>query len=155
MDIEEILRRRKIRHLDLAPLVCLEASSTLSEVVNAMQSQRVGCVLIMENHKLAGIFTERDLLTKVMGEHVEYSRMVCDFMTRQPTTLHPDDSVADAIRLMGQGGYRDIPLVDEEKRLVGRLAVSSIIDFLAENFPQEVLALPPRPQQKFEEPDGA
>lgn len=155
MDIESTLRHRKIRHLDLAPLVCVEADNSLEEVVAAMRSQRVGCVLVLENHKLAGIFTERDLMTKVIGYPLEYSRTVRDFMTSHPTTLHPDDSVADAIQLMDEGGYRDVPLVDEEGRLLGRLAVSNIIDFLAENFPQEVLSLPPRPNQNFVEPDGA
>jgi len=155
MDIESTLRHRKIRHLDLAPLVCMEADDSLDEVVAAMRSQRVGCVLVLENHQLAGIFTERDLMTKVIGSSVEYSRTVRDFMTPHPTTLHPDDSVADAIQLMDEGGYRDVPLVDEEGRLLGRLEVSNIIDFLAENFPQEVLSLPPRPNQNFIEPDGA
>ena len=72
MPIESILRNRKIRHLDLAPLVCVEADSSLEEVVAAMRSQQVGCVLVMERHKLAGIFTERDLMTKVIGSPVEY-----------------------------------------------------------------------------------
>jgi len=155
MDIETTLRRRRIRQLDLAPLVCVEADSSLTEVIGAMKTQRVGCVLVTENHQLAGIFTERDLVTKVVGSPVEYSRKVRDFMTPHPTTLHPDDSVADAIQLMDSGGYRDVPLVDEEGRLLGRLAVSNLIDFLAENFPQEILSLPPRPDQTFSEPDGA
>ena len=155
MDIESTLRLRKIRHLDLAPLVCVEADSSLDEVVAAMRSQHVGCVIVTENHKLAGIFTERDLVTKVIGTPVEYSGKVREFMTPHPTTLHPEDSVADAIQLMDEGGYRDLPLVDEEGRLLGRLEVSNIVDFLAENFPQEVLSLPPRPNQNFTEPDGA
>jgi len=155
MGIENNLRQRKIRHLDLAPLVCVNAESSLREVINTMQSRHVGCVLVTENQKLAGIFTERDLVFKVMGEIVEYSRAVRDFMTPRPKTLHPDDSVADAIQLMDEGGYRDVPLVDQEGGLVGRLSVSTIINFLAENYPQEVLSLPPRPDQTFVEPDGA
>ena len=155
MEIEGSLQQRKIRHLILAPLVCLETSSSLQEVVRAMQSQRVGCVLITENHRLAGIFTERDLVTKVIGTGVDYSCSVKDFMTPGPTTLHPEESVAKAIDLMEEGGYRNVPLVDDEGRLLGRLAVSCIIDFLAESFPQEVLSLPPRANQTFAEPDGA
>ena len=155
MEIEGSLQQRKIRHLDLAPLVCVETSSSLQEVVRAMQLQKVGCVLITENHQLAGIFTERDLVTKVIGTGVDYSSSVKDFMTPRPTTLHPEDSVAKAIDLMEEGGYRNVPLVDDEGRLLGRLAVSNIIDFLAESFPQEVLSLPPRANQTFVEPDGA
>jgi CBS domain-containing protein len=155
MSTENSLRQRKIRHLDLSPLVCVDVESSLREVVNTMQTQRVGCVLVTENEKLAGIFTERDLVFKVMAEIVEYSRAVREFMTPRPKTLHPDDSVADAIQFMDEGGYRDIPLVNEEGGLLGRLSVSTIIHFLAENYPQEVLSLPPRPDQTFVEPDGA
>jgi CBS domain-containing protein len=155
MGIENVLHETKIRHLDLAPLVCVEADDPLREVVDAMRSQRVGCVLVTEDHKLAGIFTERDLLTKIDDNSAEYSRSVREFMTPQPKTLHLDDSFAEAIHLMDEGGYRDIPLVDSEGRLLGRLAVANIIDYLAEHYPQEIFSLPPRAVQDFAEPDGA
>ena len=155
MGIENVLHQTKIRHLNLAPLVCVESGDSLKEVVAAMRQQRVGCVLVTENHKLAGIFTERDLLTKASADPVEYSRPVKDFMTPHPRTLRLDDTFAEAIQLMDKGCYRDIPLVDPEGRLVGRLAVRNIIDYLAEHYPQEVFSLPPRAVQDFAEPDGA
>lgn len=155
MGIENILHQTKIRHLNWAPVVCVESGCSLQEVLVTMQSSRVGCVLVTENQKLAGIFTERDVITKVAGGSVDRSRAVREFMTPQPKTLHPEDSFASAIQVMDKGCYRDIPLVDQEGRLLGRLSVKSIIDFLAECYPQEVFSLPPRSRQNFAEPDGA
>ena len=76
-------------------------------------------------------------------------------MTIQPTVLSLDDSLLDAISLMNEGGYRHIPLVDSEKKLHCCLSVNNIVDYLSEQYPQELLSLPPRPEQNFTEPDGA
>ena len=155
MGIENILHQTKIRHLNWAPVLCVESDCSLREVLATMRSSRVGCVLVTENQKLAGIFTERDVITKVACSNIDPSKAVRDFMTPKPRTLHPEDSFAAALQLMDKGCYRDIPLVDKEGRLLGRLSVKSIIDFLAEHYPQEVFSLPPHSRQNFAEPDGA
>jgi CBS domain-containing protein len=155
MDIDKILEERKIRQLSLSPLVTIESKKSLKEAIAAMQQKQVGCILITENDQLAGIFTERDVLGKVMGQHVDDSREIKAFMTSSPLTLDPGSSVLEAIQLMDDHGYRNIPLVDGNGSLVGNLAVSNIIDFLAEIFPQEVLSLPPKANQHFSSVDGA
>jgi len=155
MGIENVLHQTKIRHLNWAPVVRVESGSSIREVLAMMQSSRVGCVLVTENQKLVGIFTERDIITKLAGSDVDYSKTVREFMTPQPKTLHPEDSFAAAIQLMDKGCYRDIPLVDQEGGLLGRLSVTNIVDFLTEHYPQEVFSLSPHSRQKFAEPDGA
>ena len=155
MDIERILHERKIGQISLSPLVTIDSQKSLKEAVVAMQQKQVGCILITENQQLAGIFTERDLLGKVMGQHVDDSREIKAFMTSSPFTLDPGSSVLEAIQLMDDHGYRNVPLVDANGNLVGNLSVSNIIDFLAEIFPQEVLSLPPKANQHFSSVDGA
>lgn len=155
MDIEKMLSERKIRQLALSPLVTIDSKTSLKNAISAMQENKVGCVLVTENQQLAGIFTERDVLVKVMGESVDDSRMIMNFMTASPLTLDPDSSVLDAIRLMDDHGYRNVPLVNTKGDLVGNLSASNIIDFLAEIFPQEVLSLPPKANQHFTSVDGA
>jgi CBS domain-containing protein len=76
-------------------------------------------------------------------------------MTPNPTVLSPENSVFDAIYLMDEHGYRNIPLVEADGRLVGSLPVSKVVEFLAESLPQEVLALPPSGEQSFAAADGA
>ena len=155
MDIEKILRERKIRQLVLSPLVTIESETSLKNAISAMQQNQVGYVLVTENQQLVGIFTERDVLGKVMGEGVDDSRLLKEFMTPSPLTLNPDSSVLEAIQLMDEHGYRNVPLVNAEGNLVGNLSASNIIDFLAESFPQEVLSLPPKANQNFSSVDGA
>jgi CBS domain-containing protein len=155
MNIERILQERKIRQLSLSPLVTIDSRKSLKEAVAAMQQKQVGCILITQNEQLVGIFTERDLIGKVMGQHVDDSREIKAFMTSTPLTLDPGSSVLEAIQLMDDHGYRNVPLVDTNGNLVGNLSVTNIIDFLAEIFPQEVLSLPPKANQHFSSVDGA
>jgi len=155
MPVETELKGSKIRHLALAPAVYVAPGTSLGDVVQAMKRARAACVLICEQDRVAGIFTERDLLTKVIGASVDYASPIEAFMTPAPKTLGLDDSIADTIIVMHEGGYRHIPLVDAENRVTGIVEVRDIIEFLAEHFPDEVLNLPPRIHQRMDAPDGA
>ena len=155
MGIASALRERRIRQLGLPTFVAVDASTDVQETIRTMQSAKLGSVLVTENDRLVGIFTERDFIAKVAGTNTEGSKPIRDLMTPNPATLHPDDSVFDAIRLMDEHGYRNVPIVDEQGHLTGSLPVATLIDFLAESFPQEVLALPPRANQQFSAKDGA
>jgi len=155
MGIEAILRSRRIRQLELPRYLAVDAGNSLQETLQAMQGSGSGSVLVTENGRLAGIFTERDLISKVGVATVDSTQPIREFMTPNPTVLSPEDSVFDAIYLMDERGYRNIPLVEADGRLVGSLPVSKVVEFLAESLPQEVLALPPGGEQKFAAADGA
>jgi CBS domain-containing protein len=156
MSFESTLRETKIRHLQLKDMVCVAPDLSLGDTIATMQARRNGCALVAADSSLIGIFTERDLIRKVVGSsQVRFDRPIRDFMTPEPAVLSPDDSLLDAILLMNRGGYRHIPLVDSANRLCDCLSVINIVDYLLERYPQEVFSLPPRPHQKFAEPDGA
>jgi CBS domain-containing protein len=155
MGIEAILRSRRIRQLELPQYLSVDAGNSLRDTLQAMQASGSGSALVTENRHLTGIFTERDLISKVGVTVVDETRPIRDFMTPNPTVLSPEDSVFDAIYLMDEHGYRNIPLVEADGRLVGSLPVSKVVEFLAESLPQEVLALPPRAEQRFVAADGA
>ena len=155
MGIEAVLRSRRIRQLNLPPSVSVGVESSLRDTVQAMRTSRSGSALIIENGRLIGIFTERDLIYKIGAAGVDDSKPIREFMTANPTVLSPEDSVFDAMLLMDQHGYRNIPVVEPDGRLAGSLSVRKVVEFLAESFPQEVLALPPRAEQNFSAADGA
>ena len=84
----------------------------VAEAIARMRSSRTDCVLVAEEGRLAGIFTERDALLKLAGRTLQGVR-VADAMTGDPVMLRADDTVAVAIHKMAVGGFRHIPVVDE------------------------------------------
>jgi CBS domain-containing protein len=76
-------------------------------------------------------------------------------MNRQPRTLRLEETVRQAMALMQTGRYRNIPIIDDEGRLVGVVRPVDVLRFLAEAFPEELLNLPPRPHQAAQASEGA
>lgn len=112
------------------------------------------CVLIGAPAALEGIFTERDVLTRCMGEGFDWMQPIGpDLMTRSPFTVSSAKSVVEAIATFRQLSYRTLPVV-EDGRVLGLLRVGDILAQIAEAFPEEVLNLPPRPHQVMEKQEG-
>jgi len=129
--------------------------ATLRDAVGIMREHHVGCVLVVDGGRLVGILTERDLLLK--AEIADLAGDVASFMTPNPETLRLDDPIVWALNRMGVGGYRHVPLVDEDDRPVGIVSVKDIVHYLVALFPNEVLTLPPDPNRAdaWNERDGA
>ena len=108
--------------------------------------------------RLVGVLTERDIFGRLVGEDVasavDLKAPVETYMTSDPRTLRLDQSVRDALELMQSGRFRNVPVVDDERHLVGVVRQVDIIRFLAEAFPEELLNLPPRPHQRMEQAEG-
>jgi CBS domain-containing protein len=135
-------------------MACVEATTSLSEALQSMRENRVSCVLVCAGEKIEGIFTERDFLTKVAGASISMDSPVGKFMTPNPKVLTAEDLVSDAILLMEGGDYRHVPVVGANGRVEGMISIHNIIEFLAEMFPEEVLNLPPRPDQYMRSQEG-
>jgi CBS domain-containing protein len=131
----------------LAPAepVCLRETATVTEAAQSMLQARQAAVLIVDAAgRLAGIFTERDLLTRVIGRGLDpKGTALSAVMTPNPEVLSLRDRVAYAVHCMSVAGYRTVPLVDADRRPVGIVTVSDVIRWLANLFPTTVLNLPP------------
>jgi len=93
------------------------------EVIDQMKRAHVGCALVIDNGKLLGIFTERDVLNKLTGKRALVgTTLVKDLMSPNPETLRESDSVATALNKMSMGRYRHIPVVKND----GTYSVTSI-----------------------------
>lgn len=136
--------------------VAVPPGTTIGQAARVMKEHRVGCVLVEDGGKLIGIFTERDILTKLVGTGYDPAKVVIDgVMTRNPETLTPEDPIAFALQRMSVGGFRHLPLVDSGGHPLGILSVKDIVDYLAEHFPQEILNIPPEPGRQPRIPEGA
>ncbi len=98
--------------LDQKPLI-LQETATVQSACAAMRDARAGSVLVTDAAgRLAGIFTGRDAVARVLAEGRAADRTtLADVMTRDPMTLKPEQSAIDALRLMWDGGFRHVPLV--------------------------------------------
>jgi CBS domain-containing protein len=142
------------RRVERVPAVPLGAS--IGEAASVMRETGTGCVLVERAGRLVGILTERDILNKLVGTGYDPSTTTVDgVMTPNPETLGPEDPIAFALQRMSVGGYRHIPLVDAQGRAVGILSVKDVVDFLVEQFPREVLNIPPEPGVQPRAPEGA
>lgn len=154
MSVRKALQRTKIRELKSSSPECVDRTTSLAEAMVAMRGATTGCVMVCEGKRVTGILTERDLLDKVVGEPVDLSSAVEEFMTRDPKTLTADASLDEAVRLMNEGDYRHLPVVNGAGEIEGIISIQHIIDFLAELFPAEVLNLPPRQNQLIDSREG-
>ena len=89
------------------------------EVLAQMAAKHIGCVLIEENAKLLGVFSERDALNKVSLDQKNLTRPVADFMTVSPATATKSDSIGFVLQAMDLGGYRHLPIVNSANIAVG------------------------------------
>ncbi|HET9481130.1 MAG TPA: CBS domain-containing protein [Candidatus Polarisedimenticolia bacterium] len=152
--IEELLRNGTIRSMGIEPVTSLPATTKLRDVIGIMQKRRVAAVVLHESGRVAGIFTERDLLNRIVGLSLNDDLPIAEVMTREPKVLSPDDRISDAVRLMTEKGYRHIPLVDADGREAGLISAHDIMEFVAAHYPKEIQNLPSELGQVPRRPEG-
>ncbi|MBI3893807.1 MAG: CBS domain-containing protein [Candidatus Wallbacteria bacterium] len=154
MSIEQNLRTQPLSLVLRSDPAQVSPGTRLTEAIATMRDAGFGCVLVAVKKKLVGIFTERDLLHRVLGSGAKLSSRVGEFMTKDPATLGPQASIAEAIVAMDRGGYRHIPIVDRSGRPVGIVSVKDVTDFIVEHYPVEIYNLPPDPGKVSTRPEG-
>jgi CBS domain-containing protein len=147
-------RQDSVSLLETDDYVCIEPSTPLSEAIEVMQRDEGGCAIVCEKDRsVVGIFTERDLLMKIMGQPVDRNAPVSQWMSPVVATLSPNDTIGQVVAIMNEKGYRNIPLVTNGK-LVGSVSVFDVIRYLAESYPKATMNLPPDPHQVMESVEG-
>jgi len=100
----------------------------VKEAALLMRQHNIGALMVVEDGKLAGIFTERDALFRVLAARRDPARTaLADVMTPQPQTIHPDAPFLHALRIMHQGKFRHLPVVEFDRPL-GLVSVRDALD---------------------------
>jgi CBS domain-containing protein len=147
MSLETELQTEQVSHLNLSGFSQVTSDTPVREVLARMRENSHDVCLIVDADQLLGIFTDRDVLRRVAAAPETWDEPVKAVMTPDPVTIGPESSAAEALRLMDNNHFRNLPVMTHDGTLLGNMTHHAIIEFLAARFPVEVLNLPPRPER--------
>ena len=134
------MSQRPIRSLIAGRTILTAApDATVAEAANLMRKKSVGAVMVVaEDGRLTGIFTERDALFRVIAESRDpHTTRLAAVMTRDPRTIAPDRPFAHALLMMYDGGFRHVPVV-EHGRPVGMVSARDALGPELEEFDSQI-----------------
>ena len=120
-----------VREVDL-----VDAGEFVWQAAARMQSRAVGTLVVLnESQEPIGLITDRDLVERVMAKQRNPNdTLVSDVMTTPPKVIHEDASIESALSLMRSGRFRRLPVVDDNRKLVGLVSLDDVLMLLAEEF---------------------
>lgn len=141
-EIQSLLLSTKVGELVLGARPTLTPQNTVADAAREMRESRHGSVTICDEGRLAGIFTERDLL-RFFSKHPNPTEEILgtglsEVMTRDPAVASTNDTLFAATQRMDEGGYRRLPVLDETGSCVGFVDVKTVTHFLVEHFPAAI-----------------
>lgn len=129
-----------IRDLLSPKVKCVDVSCTIGEAITIMQENKIGSVVITKEGKLEGIFTERDVLMRVIGKVENYKETpITEVMTTDPISLQSEDMIAYVMNNMHVGGFRHVPVVDENDVPQSIVSIKDVLSYILDWFPESVL----------------
>ncbi len=154
------LLQEPVGALPVRPALIFSAADSVTMAMRAMQRDHRGCVVVTDDgtsaSKLVGIFTERDVLLRIVDRGKNPATLpLSEVMTPDPEVLSVHSSVAYALNKMSVGGFRHVPIVDDEHRPAFVVSVRDVVEFLVEAFPREILTLPVDSDRGLKAREGA
>ena len=115
-------------HLAKRPPVTTHRAATALEASDTMMRARAGAVIVLDEGRLVGIVSERDIVTRVVVPRRDPSQtLVSEIMTREVHTGTFDLDTEEAMQIMSQGNFRHLPLVDASRRVVAILSMRHVL----------------------------
>lgn len=138
MKLLEGLQQEPITHLDLSYYCSAPAGALVKDVVEELRSNKRNCSIILKDGRLVGIFTDRDVLRRIVDRPELWEHAVDEVMTTNVLTIDESATAAEAMSLMDQHHFRNVPVVRANGELVGNFTHYSVVKFLADTFPTEI-----------------
>jgi CBS domain-containing protein len=124
------------------PAISVARDARVMAAIHLMFEMRVGACLVLEGERPAGIFTERDLMVKVIFKKLDpETTPVSAVMTSPVVPIDAGASVADALRLMVTRNFRHLPIVDKNAKVLGMLSMRQLMREQIDRLEQQVGAL--------------
>jgi CBS domain-containing protein len=117
----------RVRDVMLKTPVTVEENESILVAVKKMAELNVGAIPVVDSEgRIVGIFTERDLLKRVVAKEIPLTTPIKEVMTRNPVTITPDATLEEAKELMAKIKARHLPVVDDSGKLQGVVSLSDI-----------------------------
>jgi len=108
----------------------VKPDNTVFEALQAMADKDIGAVMVIENNKLMGIFSERDYARKIVLHGLaSKNTKVGDFMTKELIYVHPDTSIYDCMALMTSKRIRHLPVLEQDK-IEGVISIGDVVNYI-------------------------
>jgi CBS domain-containing protein len=121
-----------------SPVVSVGLDTSVADCVRDMNSKGIGAMIVMDGERLAGIFTERDALSKVLGEGRDATKTkVSEVMTPDPLCVSPSATVEEAMGIITNRRFRHLPVV-ENGRVVAMISSGDLTRWLVEDQVKDV-----------------
>jgi CBS domain-containing protein len=112
-------------------VLTVSPQATLSEVAGLMSSRHVGSIVVVEDHRPVGIVTDRDIVVKVVAQGRDPKTIqVKEVMSLNPAIVNVNYDLLDVTRIMRDRGLRRLPVVDENRRLLGIVTLDDVLRVL-------------------------
>ncbi|MEZ5332634.1 MAG: CBS domain-containing protein [Thermoanaerobaculia bacterium] len=134
--IVDILRRLEVREMTLGDFPLVAEGTSVGEVCVLLESRGRSAAVVEKEGRVTGIFTQRDLLYRTADGVLDLDAPIETVMTREPRTFHAERPLAEALATMMEGGFRQLPLVDDGERPRGLLTIRDVLTFIARRFPR-------------------
>jgi len=120
-------REWSIQDLMTPDLKALEATASVRAAAELMRESDIGDVVVLENNRLCGIVTDRDIVVRVLADGSDPGMVtVGEICSRELTTVPPTASVDDAVRLIRQKAIRRLPVVEDNGEVLGIISIGDI-----------------------------
>jgi signal-transduction protein with cAMP-binding, CBS, and nucleotidyltransferase domain len=155
MTLELDLQHEMVTHLDIGSFTQVISGTLVKDTVEKMRYENHNCAIISKSGKPVGIFTDRDLLLRVVDNPETWNVPIDEIMTTAPITVNVTDPAYQAMEVMDKKHIRNVPVLDGKGHVAGNLTHYAIIKFLADRFPSAVYNLPPDSDRVTKHRDGA
>ncbi len=136
--LEQALAEKSVEAIQTTPYASIPPTTPVRDAVQQLADLHIACLLVEQDGKLAGLFSDRDALDKVALEYDELAdRPVSEVMTTEPVFVYDTDSSAAVLAVMAVSGYRHVPVLALDHSIVGIASPQRVTEFLSRYFGEE------------------
>ena len=132
--LEQSIARHPVSVLSPKTPVMVSSGDSIQVAIDTLVKNKIGCLLVEEAGQVTGIFSERDVLNRVLPDRSRLDQPISTVMTAAPQTISLDDTIAYAMHEMAVGGYRHLPVAGADGSAAGIISARDLVRFLSIRF---------------------